>query len=70
MNTLLTATWQVLLLRRSPGVSISIFKEDDQHNRGVISQSFHMITIKLEKITSGSALRPALGILRFAIPVV
>jgi hypothetical protein len=46
MNTLQIATWQFLLLRRIPGVSISIFKEDDQHNRGGISHCFHMIVMQ------------------------
>jgi len=49
MNILLTATWQFLPLRRSPGVSISIFKEDDQSNRGGISQSFRTIAMQCIK---------------------
>jgi len=46
MNISQVATWRCLLLRRSPGVSISIFKVDEQHNRGGITQSFHMIAMQ------------------------
>ena len=49
INILQIATLQFLLLRRSPGVSISIFEVDVQHNRGGISQFFHMISMQVIK---------------------